>query len=113
MIYGKNTTGSQQKTIPISQITQSQLFLKISFYFLQISLIFHPISLIAKSVQLNYYIRYVLIPILHKVQEMVAVSTSMVTVPLSKTDFAQLNATHQALGNIHTQMLKHPQTKIS
>ena len=113
MIYGKNTLESQQKTIHISQITQNQLFPKISFYFYQISKIFQTMSLIVRLNRLNYYIRYAHTRILIKIQEMVAASTFVVEVPLSKTDFAHLNAPRQALESIHTQMFKQKKTKIS
>ena len=112
MIYGKNIMDNQQKTTQM-QIIQSQLFLQISFYFYQILKIFQIMSLIVRLARLDYYIRYAHTLILIEIQEVVAASLLLVEVPLSKTDFAQLNATHQALGNIHTQMLKHPQTKIS
>ena len=112
MIYGKNTSGNQQMTIKTSQIIQNQLFQAIFSYYLQISKTFRTVSLIAISNRLNYYIRYAHILILHEIKDMVAASTSMVTVPLHKTDFALLNATHQAMESIHTPTLKQKQTKI-
>ena len=67
----------------------------------------------AVLILLNCYIQYALIQILHKVQDLVAASSSMVAAPLSKTDFVLLTASQQEMECIHIQILEKKQTKIS
>lgn len=112
MEYGKHTMVHQQRILLISKIIQNRLFLQISFYTLHISKIFQITSLTAVKMILNYYIHYVHIPIFNEMKKMADASISKVTVPLSKIDFALLNAIRHAKECIHLQLFVQKQIKI-